>query len=245
MKGRGTHVLVIGDSHAQMWSPTFAKLAQVHNLTLSTASSAECPWQERLYAAPRTPQQQVFDEACKTFKRDLYERVIPQLKPDLIVAVSNDYLTRTPGMVLDPTGARRPANGNLELAAQIKEETERSLKQLERTAPKVLIVEPEPLTESKRDPFKCLTKAKFLEQCRFVANTAPLPIERIYQSIADNKRGYLADFDKLLCPFDPICDPVINGLIVRFDNQHITPKFAVTLADPVAAFLIEDRLIPG
>ena len=109
----------------------------------------------------------------------------------------------------------------------------------------MLLVEPEPLTQPDADPFKCLTRAKFLEQCRFVANTAPLPIERIYRSIADNKRVYVADFDKLLCPFDPICDPVIGGVIVRFDNQHITPKFAVTLADPVAKFLIADRLITG
>jgi hypothetical protein len=245
VKGKGTHVLVIGDSHAQMWSPTFAKLAQEHNLTLSTASSGGCPWQERLYAAPRTAQQLVLNEACKRFKRDLYERVIPQLKPDLIVAVSNDYLTRTPGIVFDATGARRPANDSAELAAQVKEETQRSLQQLEKTARKVLIVEPEPLTEPDADPFKCLTRAKFLEQCRFVANTAPLPIERIYRNVADNERVYVADFDKLLCPFDPICDPVIGGVIVRFDNQHITPRYAVTLADPVAKFLIDDRLISG
>ena len=42
----------------------------------------------------------------------------------------------------------------------------------------------------------------------------------------------------------PICDPVIDGRIVRFDNQHITPAFAVTLADPVAAFLQDAGLIP-
>ena len=55
---------------------------------------------------------------------------------------------------------------------------------------------------------------------------------------------FVANFDKLLCPYMPICDPVIGGLIVRFDNQHITPRFAITLADPVTAFRQDAGLIP-
>jgi hypothetical protein len=30
---------------------------------------------------------------------------------------------------------------------------------------------------------------------------------------------------------------------VRFDPEHITPRFAVSLADPMTIFLRDDRLI--
>jgi hypothetical protein len=35
-----------------------------------------------------------------------------------------------------------------------------------------------------------------------------------------------------LCPYLPICDPVINGVMVRKDHEHITTAFAVSLAPP-------------
>lgn len=53
------------------------------------------------------------------------------------------------------------------------------------------------------------------------------------------------NFDKLLCPYLPIYDPVINGTIVRKDALHITPAFADSLAPVVATFLQGKALIPS
>ena len=244
--GTGEHVLVIGDSHAQMMFPTFAKIAQQQNLTLSTAASGGCPWQRNLFLADDgLAQDQLFTEQCVAFKKDLYDRVIPQLKPDLIVAVSNDYLTRRPGSVHDASNHPIAVSGPEALQKQIKADTESSLKELMAHAQKVLVVEPVPITTPAKDPFVCLTKSKVIEACRFVANLEPLPIELIYRSLANNRNVYVADFDKLACTFWPICDPVLNGAIVRFDYQHLTPRFAVTLADPITKFLEDNRLIGG
>jgi hypothetical protein len=33
--------------------------------------------------------------------------------------------------------------------------------------------------------------------------------------MADNRTIYDVDIDKLICPFMPICDPVIDGMIVE------------------------------
>ena len=46
--GDGPHVLVVGDSHAQMLAPMFTDLAERHDLTLSLNINAGCSWQENL-----------------------------------------------------------------------------------------------------------------------------------------------------------------------------------------------------
>jgi peptidoglycan/LPS O-acetylase OafA/YrhL len=246
VKGTGQHLLVIGDSHADMMFPTFAKIALDHNLTLSTAASPGCPWQRNTYlSALGTAAAQLKIPECTAMKADLYERVIPELKPDVIVAVASDYLDYPgsfPGAV-HVDGRSVTAESGTDFRVQIKADTVRSLKALEATGSKVLIMEPSPIDTSD-DPFACLTKSKVLEECRFVADQRSLPQKLMYRGLADDRSVYVANFDELICPFMPICDPVVKGQIVRFDEQHITPRFAVTLAEPIAAFLQDDRLIP-
>jgi hypothetical protein len=53
-----------------------------------------------------------------------------------------------------------------------------------------------------------------------------------------------ADFDRLVCPFLPICDPVVNGQIVKFDGTHLTAKFVTSIAPEVDAYLKDAGLIP-
>jgi len=40
-----------------------------------------------------------------------------------------------------------------------------------------------------------------------------------------------------VCPYLPICDPVIDGIVVKFDRQHLTAQFATRIADPIDAVL--------
>ncbi len=242
--GTGAHIMVIGDSHARMMEPTFAKIAQQQNLTFSSASSSVCPWQRNLYPqAVADPLDASFLDQCIAFKRDLYERVIPALKPDIIVAWSNDYITRRHGVVYDASGNPMPSDGLSDETRQVKAETERSIAELERYAKKVLIAEPVPTAPGSLDPFQCLTKSKILEACRFAVDPNPRPIDLVYRQVADNRRVYEANFASFVCPFMPICDPVVDGTIVRFDNQHITPRYAVSLAPPMTQFLRRNQLL--
>ena len=185
----------------------------------------------------------MFTEDCIAFKKDLWDRVIPAFKPDIVVGWSNDYLTRRKGQVHAADGTPVPSKGPDDLARQIKAETERSISELERTASKVLIAEPVPTAPAPLDPFQCLTKRTSLEVCRFVADTNPTPIDLVYRQVADSRRVYEASFASFVCPFMPICDPVLNGMIVRFDNQHITPRYAVSLAAPMTQFLQRNQLL--
>ena len=53
------------------------------------------------------------------------------------------------------------------------------------------------------------------------------------------------DFDRLVCPFLPICDPVVNGALVKLDQSHITLKFARSIAPAVDEYLKQAGVIPG
>jgi peptidoglycan/LPS O-acetylase OafA/YrhL len=243
VKGTGLKILVIGDSHARMWAPTFAKIARTQHLTLAIATSAGCPWQRYVYLANSdVALRQVDNAKCEAAKEDYYERVIPALKPDLVVAVSIDHLTDS--AVRNADNEEMAADDAAQVDSQVKEETARSLAELQRSAKKVLIVEPVPVADDDHDPFICLTKSDALESCRFVSEPGPTPLEGIYRSEADNKRVIDMDFDRLVCPFLPICDPVIDGRIVRRDTDHLTPAYAISLADDVTEILQRDGVLP-
>src|SRR6185503_11165805 len=87
--GSGPRVLLIGDSNARMFIPTFTALARAYDLTFSVSVRGGCSWQRDLYTVPRTAQ---YD--CTGLRDDLYSLVVPALAPDLIVMVNRDYETR-------------------------------------------------------------------------------------------------------------------------------------------------------
>jgi hypothetical protein len=169
--------------------------------------------------------------------------VIPELDPDVVVVASRDYLTRRPGVIYDDRDRPIQTSSPDELASLMADDSERSLAALEEVADRVVIVEPMPIADSDANPFDCLSESEVLEACRFVANQDVLPIESIYRDLADDSAVWVADFDKLACPFLPICDPVVNGRITRFDYQHLAPAYAVELADEVATYLQEAGIV--
>ncbi len=242
VKGGGQHILVIGDSHAWMMYPTFAKIAQNANLTLSTAATGGCPWQRDLYDTHKLPADPKRAQRCLAFKTDLYNRVIPRLKPDVIIAIETNY--RTPTLYNRKNRPVRAA-GPADNLRQIKTDTARSVKLLEASAKKVVVVDPVPVAPFTDDPFVCLTKSQFLEQCRFTAGNEAASLVTIFHGLVDDTRVYGMNWDRLVCPALPTCDPVIHGLIVRWDEGHLTPKFALTLVGPVTAELRRAGLIAG
>jgi hypothetical protein len=43
---------------------------------------------------------------------------------------------------------------------------------------------------------------------------------------AHDSRVATLDLDDAVCPKLPVCDPVVGGVIVRIDNDHLTIAFA-------------------
>jgi peptidoglycan/LPS O-acetylase OafA/YrhL len=243
VRGKGPHVLLIGDSHAWMLIPAFEAIARRDDLTLSVSVQTSCPWQRGLYATPITVNGVTTNNAaCRVHREDLYSRVIPSLHPDLIAVMEVGHEDRQVTQFLGPDQKPLP-NGSPEYLRWIRTATTDSLEALRADGRKVLLIDPIPVAPS--DPLACLSKAKVLEECRYVASDNAAFMERVYRGLADrDDRVSTLDLDRLVCPYLPICDPVVNGQIVKFDTSHLTPKFVTSIVPSIDTYLKDTGLIP-
>jgi peptidoglycan/LPS O-acetylase OafA/YrhL len=241
--GTGPKILLIGDSHAHMLIPTLTTIAQQDHLTLSIAVKGGCPWQQNLYAFPATVNGTVLSTAaCKALKDDLYNRVIPQLDPDIIITMNVAHEDPTQIPFLGPNGTR-PRNGTPAMSAWLERTTTESLAKLRAGGHrKVVLVEPIPVTRF--NPLDCLSKETYLEQCSYVVRPGPDPLERDYRALAKADHNvWSVDLDHLVCPFLPICDPIVNNQIVKWDPTHLTIKFAKSIAPQLNTYLQQNNIL--
>ena len=241
--GTGPHILLIGDSHAHMLIPTLTTIAKQDNLTLSIAVKGGCPWQQDLYSFPATVNGTLLSTAaCKAQKDDLYNRVIPQLNPDIIITMNIGHEDPTQIPFLGPNGTRL-RNGTPAMNRWLEQTTAESLAKLrDGGRRKVVLIEPIPV--SRFNPLDCLSKATYLEQCAYVVRPGPDPLERDYRQFAkDDRNVWSVDLDHLVCPFLPICDPIVNRQIVKWDPTHLTVKFAQSIAPQLNTYLQQNNIL--
>ncbi len=222
-RGTGKHVLLMGDSNAEMLIPAFRAMAKAEGLTLSLAVTEGCPWQRHFdFGRERVK------ERCQTNKEDAYQRVIPALDPDVIVLANADYPK------------------NLVAFDEIRTTTGNSLKELRSPGRRIVMVEPMVQAPTKPGPLECLDDARFVEECRYVADTTPSPVDQLYRRLAGNSTDLVsADLDRLACPFLPICDPIVGGKVVRWDFQHLAEGYAATLGDELATYFRAIGVLPA
>jgi peptidoglycan/LPS O-acetylase OafA/YrhL len=228
--GSGPHLLLMGDSNAEMMIPAFVKLARDNDLTLSLEVTAGCPWQRGIYRNAPDVQAE-----CRRNREDAYDRVIDALDPDVLVLVT---VAQT-----NDRGPLDPARGKPN--AQFATATETSLDQLDVGGRKIVVMEPIPATPDLSNPLTCLDTAKWLEDCRYVPYPNPTWYETAIRKRADaSDTIWAADFDRFVCPYLPICDPIIDGVVVKWDGQHLASRFSRRLATPIAAYLRANKIIP-
>jgi len=235
--GTGAHILLLGDSHAWMLIPTFVEIARRENLTLSVSVRENCPWQRGLYLATISVQgRAITAQGCKAQKEDVYRRVLPALAPDLVVVTQAGFERSFQHWIGDDGNPIQNVEARLESASRT------SLAQLGAGGRDVLVLEPTP--QSKTDPLLCLSRAKVVEECRTITDTAPSRLERFYRAYAARQPNVDdIDIDRLVCPFLPICDPIIDGRIVRWDQGHLTVDYAQSLGPALDASLKQRGLI--
>jgi peptidoglycan/LPS O-acetylase OafA/YrhL len=236
VKGSGRRILLLGDSHAAMMVPAFTELAKREGLTLSVSLMGLCPWQRGL-AAPSVAR------TCRKLRQDDYTRLLSQLDPDVVVAVDIGYGTSGPYPTLvDSQG--HPATD-----AEVRALTKSSAEALRGSGRDLLLIEPIPLPlkpSAAFDPFSCLEKSTVEEQCRYIATPSPSPLDLAYRAAAAGRAGHIRslDLDTTVCPALPICDPVVDGRIVKFDQSHLTTRFSQSLAPELVAYLERVGFLP-
>jgi hypothetical protein len=163
---------------------------------VSAAVWPVCPWQASLFYKDGAAE-------CRAHKADWYDRIIPELDPDIVFLASHPYDDPVSPAGLVASGGRL-AFGTPEASAVIRDATAATIEQLRADGRDVVIV---------------------------------APVEAIYGEFAQDDDIYTLNLDNVVCPYFPICDPVVDGLIVKRDVGHLTGAFSESLTDDLQAFL--------
>jgi peptidoglycan/LPS O-acetylase OafA/YrhL len=239
----GPHLLLIGDSHAGTLIPTFTEIARREHATLSVSVHGGCPWQQDLFAIPiNVNGTKLSTSDCQELKDDFYDRVLPEMHPDVIFTMNVDHEDPHALPFLGPDG--KPLGSRAPAAVRwMRETTTASLAKLRATGAKVALLEPIPVAPF--NPLDCLSRSKYLEDCRYVANATPESLETDYRDLAKKDPDvYDVDLDRLVCPFLPICDPIVDGQIVKWDGTHLTARYAQSIAPRLDAYLRQSGILP-
>jgi hypothetical protein len=87
--------------------------------------------------------------------------------------------------------------------------------------------------------------------CSFTVSSHPTPLTQLDRDLAaapgpPSTRGtskvWSVDLNRLACPRYPVCDPVVNGIIVRRDHTHLTGTYARALATSLDTILRNEHV---
>lgn len=221
--GAGETVFVVGDSHAQMLTPAVLELADRYDWTVYEARILTCPWEAGIYRGEKRAKgpQDCID------RRPLNYEQLARVDPDIVILVGRGM----PMNSFDRLGSYDPAYESLSGEALLRQAFDDSIATLQRPGRKILLVEPVP--EVPRNPLECLAGAEFVEQCSFPPVFGTVE-ERLYRdAAAETPNVETVDLDLAICSAD--CPAMIDGVVVRRDESHLTGSFARTLADNIDA----------
>ena len=228
-RGRGVHIMILGDSTMHALSPAFIEMAERHDLTLSLGTRPGCPWPADHYVL--TP---AIRASCKTLKEDLYARVIPALHPDVIFTMDS---SNGPGRDVG-----REPDGPME--ASYREAVLASVPRLAADAGAVVLIDPLP-KDFVGNPRECLATARFVEQCRFRAFPGRTWMELLDREVAAATPGVrVLDIDDLACPMLPVCDAMVGGRVAWWDGQHLAHAYVVARSEDLYRRLVGEGILP-
>jgi peptidoglycan/LPS O-acetylase OafA/YrhL len=237
VEGLGPRILVLGDSHGIMLRPALEEIAERRDYALYLAADWGCSWAIGLATTGQQPDQQ---EVCYQTQTDWYERMIPEINPDLVVLIQRavDDPDRPLAMVGDGI-ADDVEQGELLLTT-----AERTLETLRELQQPVVIIESIPVAANNRDPLECLSLGRSLADCTYIASEGKTPLERYYATQASDGKVYVANIDTAVCPNFPVCDPVVDGVVTKWDSTHITATYARAISEQIEQALDETGALP-
>jgi hypothetical protein len=225
--GSGPHVLLIGDSQAQMLVPMFEKLATVHDFTLSLNVVAGCPWQEGLINLNQAPSGRA---ACAKARVGWYDNVLPKLHPDVVV-----LLDRPRDDAKEWASILKRRDGRTQPLPQATYETSRdTLGKITSVVPHTVLIQRIIVPETFQ-PDDCLASAQDTRQCAVPVPLAESVSDGFFQAFAAESGGKIlpVDLNPAFCPGAPVCEPIVNGRVVWRDDHHLTTTYALARRDKV------------
>lgn len=201
------HVALIGDSHAQMYLPSLARLAKEGKLAVTAQLKAACPWE---LLPPARAQQD--GASCATF-RTRVEGWLARQAPRLDLVVTTARMDNMNGA---------PAQRSSDLAAAWDRAHRLGL-------PVVGIVD-DPFRPD--DPLNCIATADIGHLTPRTCSAPRAAVLQTYDPTRDAARqaadGHVADLTDLFCG-PKRCPAVAGGTLIYRDVSHLTGTYALTL----------------
>jgi len=232
--GRYT-VLLVGDSHAQMWQPALDDIAARHDLTVIRLTRGGCPANDiTVYHLGDEVGAKEVDRACSEWREDLYPRAIAEYHPDLVLVSSRSHVL---GMV-DGGDYLLPSNdGYLDRWEQA---WERTLGWLTAGGAQVVVSEILP-TLPQRVPACLAAHGLHTTVCDW-----PVTVDRRVPRFNEVLAGLpsrvpgvaVIDPTALACP-GGTCPARIDGVIVHRDDNHLSRSWAARLGPGLERLLLD------
>jgi peptidoglycan/LPS O-acetylase OafA/YrhL len=238
--GPGRRAVLMGDSVARMWIPTFTEIAEREGFSLSIASYPGCPWQRDLYYnGPERGATQ-----CRKHKSDWYKRVVPRLHPDIVFLAQHGYDDPMSPNQFRLADGRVMGLGSDGFEQLIADASSSSLASLHAPGRVIVLIEPVPSPPTPFDPLSCLSKGGSPPSCGFRAEITSTGLEQYFrQAAAKDPSIKRIDLDRFVCPGRPRCDPIIRDIIVWRDTAHLTATYSRSLTDSVLAILRAQHIV--
>ena len=163
-----------------------------------------------------------FPQRCRARQDEWYDRVVPQFDPDVIVLVHHPFDDPAGGPDMSADG-KLIHFGTEDSLRAVRTAARRSVDELQANGRKIVILEPLPLAPGAFNPLTCLSQAKFVDDCRYVA-ASTTPIERFYRSLTNGDRLHARPRPRRV-PILPDLRPdrARCGREARFATHHCPP----------------------
>ena len=170
--GREARVVLMGDSVAKMWIPAFTRSRSARRLLAVDRRVSRVVRGNTISSTPGSPK---VTEECRRRQRDWYERVVPELRPDIVFVAQHGYDDpKSPNRFLLPGGHASTIRSD-DFEEMLADVTASSLMQLRAPGREIVLVEPVPSPPTFVDPLSCLSAGRSVASCGFEASTVPTP----------------------------------------------------------------------
>lgn len=234
--GTGPTVAVVGDSHAQQWMPAFAALATRDGLRVVRVTRAGCPAPDVTILDPGADGREVEGRPCTEWRRAVFPRLVEEYDPDVVVVANRGHVA---GIV---DGGRRVAPTDRDHLRVWAEGWDWTLTTLASGGADVVVTTILP-TMPERTPACLMDHPAGTGRCDHAVGADPVveAYNDVIRSLPDRVDGVaVVDVVPLVCP-DGRCPGVIDGIVVRRDDNHVTARFAARRSEELGSLIDEAR----
>ncbi|MET7752457.1 acyltransferase family protein [Micromonospora sp. NPDC005367] len=218
-------VALAGDSHAAQWLPALQRVAVSKQWRLKSYTKSSCPFINGVVALDSKPY-----PSCTEWNEKLRGALTGDERPDLLVVSTSFYV-----MIRD--GA--PVSSGAQDA--FADALGRTWAEMTSAGIPVVVLRDTPyhgkdIAECVSENPRKLTRCASRRDEVLIGGGGPAHEAAARQ----NDKVHLVDLNNAICPRDR-CAPVIGGVLIYRDNNHITATYAATLAPRLAKAL--DRVL--